>query len=122
MACEQQTPLYHNGYFYSIQPKDAGELRQQFVCYHPDDCTKLIWSSGSQNRYGLGPFIIADNKFYILNDDGTLTMAQVSTKEFKLLDQAKILDGHDAWGPFAILGTRMLLRDSKTLVCINIGN
>ncbi len=122
MACEQQTPLLHNGHLYSIQPKDAGELRQQFVCYRAEDCTNLIWGSGSQYRFGLGPFIIADQKFYILNDDGTLTMARVSTKDFILLDQAKVLDGHDAWGPFAIIETKMLLRDSKKMVCINIGS
>jgi len=121
MASEQQTPLYYNGYFYNIQPKDAGELRQQFVCYHPDDCTKLIWSSGTTNRFGLGPFIIADDKFYILNDDGALIIAQVSARAFKQLDRVKILDGHDAWGPLAIVGDRMLLRDSKKMVCIYIG-
>jgi len=121
MACEQQTPLLWKGHFFSIQPKDAGELRQQFVCYKPEDCTKLIYGSGSTNRYGLGPFILADNKFYILNDDGTLTMAEASTSQFKILSEYKILDGHDAWGPFAIVGTRMLLRDSKRMICINIG-
>ena len=121
MACEQQTPILWKDHFFSIQPKDAGELRQQFVCYKPEDCTKLIYGSGSTNRFGLGPFIIADDKFYILNDDGTLTMAEASTREFKILDQAKVLDGHDAWGPFAIVGKRMLLRDSKRMICINIG-
>ncbi len=48
-------------------------------------------------------------------------MAEVSTKEFKLLDEHRVLEGHDAWGPLAIVGTRMLMRDSKKMVCINIG-
>ena len=122
MACEQQTALDYKGHFFTIHPKDAGELRQQFACYKSDDCTNPIFSSGSKNRYGLGPFIIADDKFYILNDDGTLTMARASTTKFEILGQAKVLDGHDAWGPFAIVGNRMLLRDSKRLICINIGD
>ena len=83
MASEQQTPLYYEGYFYSIQPKDAGPLRGQFVCYNPADFTKRIWSSGETNRYGLGPYIIADGKIYILSDDCILTMIEASSRRLK---------------------------------------
>ena len=47
--------------------KDAGQLRNQFVCFDLEG--NLIWSSGKTNKFGLGPFILADNKFYILNDN-----------------------------------------------------
>lgn len=121
IASEQQTPIYTNGYLFSIQPKDAGILRNQFVCYHPDDCTELIYSSGREHRFGLGPYVLADHKMYILDDEGLLTMAAFSISEFKILAQSKILEGPDAWGPLAIAGTRLLARDSHTLVCIELG-
>jgi len=120
MASEQQTPLFYNGHFFSIQPKDAAELRSQFVCYHPDDCTRLIWSSGKTNRFGLGPYLIADGKFFILNDDGVLTLLEASTSGYRQLAQTKIMDGVDAWGPLAIADGRLLLRDSKRLVCLDV--
>lgn len=120
MASEQQTPLHWQGHFFSIQPKDAGGLREQFVCYHPDDCTRLVWSSGETNRFGLGPYIIADDKIYILNDDGLLTMIEASTRRYNQLGQFKVLDGHDAWAPIAVAGTRMLLRDSQRMVCLDL--
>ena len=120
IAAEQQTPLYYKGRLFSILPKDAGSLRNQFICVHPDDCKKMIWSSGKTNRFGLGPYLIADDKFYILDDNGILTMLEASTREYKQLGQAKILEGHDAWGPLAIVKGRLLARDSRRLVCVDV--
>jgi outer membrane protein assembly factor BamB len=120
MACEQQTPVEFDGHLIAIQPKDAGPLRNQLICVHPDDFTNVVWSSGQTVRFGLGPFIIADGKMFILSDDGTLTIARPSAKEYIQLDQTKVLDGHDAWGPFAIADGYLVMRDAETLVCIDM--
>jgi outer membrane protein assembly factor BamB len=120
LASEQQTPIALDGLLYGIMPKDAGALKQQFVCYNPES-GELVWSSGKTHRFGLGPFFFADEKFYILDDDGTLTMLASSKTGYNQLAQYKILDGHDAWGPIALAGTRMLLRDSTRMVCIEVG-
>ena len=118
IACEQQTPIYYDGLLYAIMPKDAGALRAQFVCYQPDG--KLVWSSGQSERFGLGPFILADNKFYVLNDEGMLSVLRLSRERYEKLDQTQVLHGQDAWGPLAIAGDRMVLRDSKQMVCITL--
>jgi outer membrane protein assembly factor BamB len=60
------------------------------------------------------------DKFFILSDDGVLTMIKASTKEFIQLGQAKILDGQDAWGPLALANGRLLARDSRRLVCVDL--
>ena len=120
MASEQQTPIFYKGHLFSILPKDAGPLRNQFVCYHPDDCSQIVWSSGKTNRFGLGPYIVADDKFFVLSDDGVLTVLKASPEEYVQLAQAKILDGVDARGPFAIVNGRLLARDSRRLVCIDL--
>ncbi|MCF6286954.1 MAG: PQQ-like beta-propeller repeat protein [Candidatus Hydrogenedentes bacterium] len=119
LACEQQTPIFHDGLLYSIMPKDAGPMKQQFVCYDTEG--NLVWSSGNDNRFGLGPFLLADNKFYLLDDDGTLTMIDAVDRAYKQLGQAQVLHGHDAWGPIAIAGDYMLLRDMNNLVCVDVG-
>ncbi len=119
LACEQQTPIFYNGLLYGIMPKDAGALKGQFVCYQPDG--KLVWTSGNDNRFGLGPFLAADNKFFVLDDEGALTMADARKKEFVRLDHAKVLKGHDAWGPLALAGSRLLMRDMNTLACVELG-
>lgn len=120
LASEQQTPVYLNGYLYGILPKDAGNLRNQFVVVKATECRNIITSSGKSDRYGLGPFIFADGKFFILNDDGEMTIATATPKEFKVLDRARIIDGQDSWGPVALTGGYMLIRDSKTMVCLNM--
>ncbi len=120
LASEQQTPIYYKGHLFGIEPKDAGTLRNQFVCFKPKDCTKPVWTSNTIARFGLGPYIVADDKIYILNDDGNLTMIEASTKKFNVLGKARILKGHDAWGPLAIAGGLMVLRDSKTMACIDL--
>ncbi len=119
LTSEQQTPIYYDGLLHGIMPKDAGGLRGQFVCYDPDG--GLVWSSGPANRFGLGPYILADGKFYILSDDGVLTILEQDREQYIPLGEARIMDGHDAWGPIAIAGTRMLLRDSTLMVCIEMG-
>lgn len=119
MACEQQTPIFTGGMLYGIMPKDGGALRSQFVCFKPDGA--LAWSSGQDQRFGLGPFLLADNKFFLLSDDGMLTMIKADAGTYAVLGQARIFDGQDAWGPLALAGTRMILRDSKQMACIELG-
>lgn len=120
IACEQQTPIIYKERMFAILPKDAGSLRNRFVCTNPDDGKNILWSSDKSNRFGLGPFIVADGKFYILKDNGELSIAKATTKEFKLLDKTKIINGHDAWGPLAIADGYLLMRDSKNLICLDI--
>jgi outer membrane protein assembly factor BamB len=120
MASEQQTPIFYNGYIYSILPKDAGALRNQFVCTSASDCQTFLWTSGKTERFGLGPYLMADGKFFILNDDGTLSIARAGPRGFELLDKKQIIDGQDAWGPMALANGLLLLRDSKKMVCLDV--
>jgi outer membrane protein assembly factor BamB len=120
MACEQQTPLVWKGVLFAIEPKDAGPLRNQLICVNPDDVTKVIWTSGKDGRFGLGPYLIADNKMFLLSDDGTLTMIKPDSKKYVQLAQKKLFDGQDAWAPMAIADGRLLLRDAKTMYCVNV--
>lgn len=120
LASEQQTPVLYNRHLFAILPKDAAEKRNQFVCSTVDDTQKILWTSSTSDRYGLGPYLLADGKFFILNDEGTLTIAKASTSKFIFLDKAKIMDGQDAWGPMALADGMLLLRDSKQMVCIDI--
>ena len=121
LACEQQTPLYWSGHLFGIVPKDGGPNRNQLVCVHPENPQETVWTSGTENRFGLGPYFIADGKMFILNDDGTLFIARPSVERYIELDKVKVIeDGHDAWAPFAIANGYLIMRDAKTLVCIDL--
>lgn len=121
LACEQQTAVYWKGHLFGIMPKDGGTMRTQFICVDPSDTKKVVWASGKGARFGLGPYFMADNKFFILNDDATLTIVRPSIKKYIQLEQVKVFaDGHDAWAPFALANGYLLMRDSKTMVCIDL--
>lgn len=120
LASEQQTPITRSGLIYGILPKDAGALNGQFACFSADDISQVVWSSGKNNRYGLGPYILADNKFFILDDEGDLTVIEASSQTYKQLVHVKILPGPDAWAPLSIVDGKLLARDSKRIVCVDI--
>jgi outer membrane protein assembly factor BamB len=120
LACEQQTPVVFRGYLLGIMPKDAGPLRNELVCVHPDDCTRVVWSSGQTVRFGLGPYMIADNKLFVVDDDATLIIARPSTSRYIELDRYQVLEGQDAWGPLAIADGYLVMRDSKHMVCLDL--
>jgi len=118
LASEQQSPILYDGALFGILPKDGGTLRNQLICIHPDN--RILWTSGKANRFGLGPFIIADGKLFVLSDDGELFMMEATTEGYRPLASAKILEGPDAWGPMVCIGGLLLARDSHRMVCVDL--
>jgi outer membrane protein assembly factor BamB len=108
----QHTPIFYNGYVYGVRPD--GRL----VCLDTEG--KVIWNSEGANKFGLGPYIIADGLIYLLDDHGTLTLAEASAAEYKQLAQAKIMDGTDCWGPMALASGRLILRDLTKMICLDV--
>ena len=80
-----------------------------------------IWSSGG-DRFGIGPYMFADGLLLIVDDHGTLTLAEASPSGgYKRLAQHELWpDGHDAWGPLAVAGGRVIVRDLTRIVCLDI--
>lgn len=109
---DQQTPVYYKGHIYGVRPD------KQLVCM--DTQGKIIWTSGSDNQYGLGPYIIANGMIYILDDDGILSLIEATTETFNKMAQAKVLSGHESWGPPVLVEGRLLVRDLTTLVCLDV--
>jgi outer membrane protein assembly factor BamB len=120
LSSEQQTPILVDGHLFGVLPKDARTLRNQMICVLPDEPTKAVWASGPAARFGLGPYILADNKFYLLDDDATLVIIRKSTNGYVELDRVQLFDGHDAWAPLAIADGYMVLRDANKMICIDL--
>jgi len=110
----QHTPIFFGGHLYGVRDKD-----KELVCLDLDG--KELWHSGPQHRFGIGPYLIADGLIYVMSDDGVLTMAEASPKGYRQLGRAQVLDGHDAWGPMAMAGPRLLVRDVTRMVCLDVG-
>ena len=95
-------------------------MDRQLVCLNLQG--ERVWSSGHTARFGIGPYLLADGKFYVLSDDGTLVMAQATTSGYEEMAKAKVLPGPDAWAPMAIADGKLVLRDRETMICLDVKN
>ncbi len=109
----QQTPVLFDGYLYGVREKD-----KQLVCLDLEGSE--VWKSGSRNKFGLGPYMIADELIFVMDDSGLLTLAEATPDGYKQLAQAQVLDGHDAWGPMTMAAGRLILRDLTQMVCLDV--
>ena len=129
---EQQTPILlasRSGLgerLLSVLAK-GGPISQQLACMSLEG--KVLWTSGIDNQYGLGPFLVAGDLLFALKDNGQLTLAQVGPRGMKVLAQAKVLykqtdkgllPGTDAWGPMALVDGRLIVRDLARMVCLDV--
>ena len=111
----QQTPIFYDGYIYGIRPD------RQLVCL--DLNGQIVWTSPDTHHFGprgFGPYAIADGMIYILDDNGILTLAQATPSGYVQLAEAKVIDGNESWGPMAIASGRLIVRDLKRMICLDI--
>lgn len=121
-ASEQQTPILLGETIFTIQPKDAGALRAELIAADAGALPAIKAESGKDARFGLGPYLYADGVFWIMDDDGILSVFKYGEEKFEKLASHKILPGTDSWGPIAFAGGLMILRDSTSMVCLDLRN
>ena len=62
----------------------------------------------------------ADGKLITLDQDGYLMLADPSPKGFKVAAKSKLLTNL-SWTPPVLVGTRLYLRDRKTIMAVDLG-
>ena len=120
LSSEQQTPILFNNMIISVMPKDGGGLRSRLVCFSPNDLHNPIWTSSGEERFGLGPYLVINQKLFVFKEDGELYVYAIEAKSMKLLKQQRIMEGVDAWGPMAYADGYLVLRDAHTVKCLRI--
>ncbi len=109
----QQSPIAFENHIYGVRPDG------RFACLGQDG--KNVWASDSTQQFGLGGFILADGLIFALNDSGLLRLIQATPEKYTLLGQAQVLKGRESWGPPALAGGRLLVRDFTRLICLDVG-
>ncbi len=109
----QQTPILFEGHIYGVRGQD-----KRLVCMDLDG--KELWKSPGKNKFGLGPYMIAQGMIYLLDDSGLMTLAEATPEGYKLLARAQVLHGHDAWGPMAMVDGRLIVRDLTQMICLDV--
>ena len=88
----QQTPIFMiTAHLYGVRPDG------QFVCLDLEG--KVVWSSGPNQTFGLGSFLLADGIIFALNDSGTLSLMEARPEKFNRLGQAQVLERTRIVGP-----------------------
>jgi outer membrane protein assembly factor BamB len=73
------------------------------------------------DKFGHGPYMIADGRIFVMDNHGKLTMAKASTTKYEPLGQFEVFpNGHDAWGPMALVAGRLIVRDMTRMTCLNL--
>ena len=120
---EAQTPILFQNHLFAVGKKDRG----RFTCLALDG--KKVWESpvvagnaDASKTFDLGGFLLADGMFFLLDGKtGMLRLIEASTKQYKELASAKILNGEDVWGPMALSDGKLIIRDMAQMVCLQVG-
>ena len=108
----QQTPILYKGYLYGIRPDG------QLVCL--STAGQVLWTSGPRRRFGLGPLLISQDLLYVMDGEGRLSLARATPSGYQPLARARVLSGHESWGPMALAGGRLIVRDLTRMVCLDV--
>jgi outer membrane protein assembly factor BamB len=65
-------------------------------------------------------FVYADGKFIVVDEDGGVSLALLSPEGAKVLSRASLLD-HNAWTPPSLAGTKLYVRDRKSIMALDVG-
>jgi outer membrane protein assembly factor BamB len=95
----------------------SGDFGPAFLTAVDVNSGRVAWQDRSFARAQL---VHADGKLVILDEDGTLGLATVSPTGLQVLAKASILD-HLSWTPPTLSGTRLFVRDRKTLASYELG-
>ena len=78
---------------------------------------KIYWQERSIEK---ATFVWADQKLITLDQDGNLMIAHPSPQGFKIVAKAPLLT-HLSWTPPVLVGTRLYIRDRKSLMAVDLG-
>jgi len=120
---EVHTPVLYLNHLFAVSSKTRG----RFTCLGLDG--KAVWQSpvvsgdpAATRTFDLGAFLFADGMFFVLDGKtGMLRLLEANTTQYKELASAQILSGEDVWGPMALSGGKLVIRDMSQMVCIQVG-
>ena len=96
----------------------SGDFGPAFITAVDMASGKIAWQDRSFARAQL---LYADGKLIVLDEDGTLGLATISPAGLKVMAKASVLD-HLAWTPPTLVGTKLYVRDRKTIAALELGS
>ena len=114
---EIHTPIFHDDHIFSIGRSRRGLFTTL------DDQGRVVWTSDGQAAFEMGSYLLADGMFFVLEGKtGMLRLVEATTDEYRELAKAQVLSGHDVWGPPALSDGKLVIRDMRRMVCLEVGS
>ncbi len=112
---ETHTPIVYQNHLFGVGKKRRG----LFTCLDLDG--RQVWTSEGKASFGLGSYILADGMFFLLEGKtGKLRLLDADATEYRELESAQVLSGHDVWAPLALAHGKLLVRDLTKMVCLDV--
>lgn len=112
---EIHTPIVYEGHMFGV----GRHKRGLFSCL--TDEGEVVWTSDGQATFEQGSYLLADRMFFVLEGKtGMLRLVEARTDKYQELARAQILGGHDVWGPMALSDGKLVLRDMRQMVCLDV--
>jgi len=125
---QTKTPLFYNGYFYAEYGTNF--RREGLVCM--DMNGQIMWKTKREPEFNKGSMILADGLILATNGAKSLYLIEPDPKAFKPIASAELLveqkaDAQSAerygiqnWGPIALAGGKLLIRDQSRMMCVKV--
>jgi hypothetical protein len=78
---------------------------------------KIAWR---QRGFAKAQLLWADGKLILADEDGTLALCRATPEKFEVLSKCSALE-NIAWTPPTLVGTRLYVRDRKTMMALELG-
>ena len=112
---EIHTPVFHDGHIFSVGRLKRGLL----TCL--DDEGRIVWTSEGETAFEMGSYLLADGMLFVLEGKtGMLRQVEASTEGYHELARTQVLSGPDVWGPPALSKGKLVIRDMKRMVCLDV--
>ena len=114
---EIHTPIFHDGHIFSVGRLKRGLL----TCL--DDEGRVVWTSEGESAFEMGSYLLADGMLFVLEGKtGMLRLVEATSEGYRELSRAQVLSGHDVWGPPALSDGKLVIRDMRRMVCLDVGS
>jgi outer membrane protein assembly factor BamB len=125
-------PILLNGYFYA--QFSTNSKREGLICMNMDG--KVMWKTGREPLFDKGSMILADGVILATDGKTKLYLIEPSPEGFKPLASAEMFKevattstdpmasrfggSTQNWGPLALAGGKLLIRDQSRLMCVKV--
>ncbi len=116
-AGKMQAPVVHNDHLYF----NAVRKPKALCCMSLDG--KVMWDNGPD--FYLGAFLLADDLMLIQDGkNGDLCLINPSPQGYRELARTRLFPkvSGEPWAPLALSNGKLLIRDGKQMLCVDLGN